>query len=186
MPDPSVDPTPLSDIDDQTLLDAHLAGDRDAFAVLVRRHARLMTFIAVKIVRDETEAEDVVQSALLNVLRSAAKFDRRASVKTWIGRITRNAALDARRRRLARATTSLTGDEQDTAAPVDVAAVVHGRTVADELLQELPETTRRIVVMIDMLDLSFATVAEILDIPVGTVKSRRWRALRALAARLER
>lgn len=177
----------LRDLDDRSLLAAHVAGDRRAFGVMVRRHEGLLLRIAFSIVRDRGTAEDVVQAAFLSVFQAAPRFDHRASVKNWMCRITRNAAIDARRRRLARPSTTWSETEAERVAdPVDVAAVADARAMVDDVLWELPEVWRQIVVMIDLLDLSFDQVADILAIPVGTVKSRRHRALRLLNERLAR
>lgn len=168
-------------------LEAHLTGDDPAFAVLVGRHRRLLLYIANEIVRDHATAEDVVQSAFLSAFQAAPRFDHRASVKTWLGRITRNAALDARRRRVVRAGVDWSADHAEQVADtVDVAAIARARAMVDDVLWELPEGWRQIVVMIDLLDLGYDQVADILAIPVGTVKSRRSRALRLLSERIGR
>ncbi len=181
------DHRPLENRDDLDLLDAHLAGDPDAFVVLTRRYVRLMGFIACRVLHDGQDVEDVVQSALASMLRGAPTFDRRAAFKTWLSTITYNSALDVYRRRTARPTAPLPDDhERHPLSTVDVAAVAADRSVIDDLLAALPEDSRRIIVMIDLLDLGLQQVADILGLPVGTVKSRRFRALQTLARKLER
>ncbi|GAA4737364.1 RNA polymerase sigma factor [Actinomycetospora chibensis] len=177
----------LEDRDDLDLLDAHLAGDPDAFVVLTRRYLRLMGFIARRVLHDGQDVEDVVQSALASMLRGAPTFDRRAAFRTWLSTITYNAALDVYRRRAARPSVPwLDNDERHPLSTVDVAAVAADRSVIEDLLAGLPEEARRIVVMVDLLDLDQQQVADILRLPVGTVKSRRFRALQTLARKLER
>jgi RNA polymerase sigma-70 factor (ECF subfamily) len=178
---------PLEDRDDLDLLDAHLAGDLDAFVVLTQRYVRLMGFIARRVLHDGQDVEDVVQSALASMLRGAPTFDRRAAFKTWLSTITYNAALDVYRRRAARAAVPWSDDqERHPLSAIDVAAVAADRSVIHDLLAALPEDTRRIIVMVDLLDLDQQQVVDILGMPVGTVKSRRFRALQTLARKLER
>lgn len=178
---------PLEDRDDLDLLDAHLAGDPDAFVVLTRRYIRLMGFIARRVLHDGQDVEDVVQSALASMLRGAPTFDRRAAFRTWLSTITYNAALDVYRRRAARPAVPWPDDhERHPLSTIDVEAVASDRSVIDDLLAALPEDARRIIVMVDLLDLGLQQVADILGLPVGTVKSRRFRALQTLARKLER
>lgn len=185
--DPNSTSRPRTDRDDLELLRAHVNGDRDAFVALARRHARLMSYVASRILLDRDEVEDVVQSALTSALRAAATFDGRASVSTWLCSITRNAALDVLRRRSARPTVALTDNhDRPLANSSDPAAAASDRELVDRLLAELADDARQIVIMVDMLDLSVEQVAQVLGIPAGTVKSRRHRAHRALARRFRR
>src|SRR5258708_35334633 len=80
-----------------------LAGDRDAFGLLVRRYSRQIFRIAFRVVSDERDAEEVVQETWLRAYRQLARFQTRSSFSTWICRITINCAIDLRKRRPDRA-----------------------------------------------------------------------------------
>ena len=120
---------------------------------------------------DPSEAEDAVQEALISALRSAGGFRGDALVSTWLHRIVVNACLDRHRRRAARPTTSLPAE-----LPEEVESV-HDRDVDLRLdvlaaLAQLPEDQRIAVVLVELEQFSVAEVAELLDVPTGTVKSR--------------
>ena len=88
--------------DDDALLRAHVAGDRDAFTVLVRRHRDRLWAVALRTLSDPDEAEDALQDALISAFRNADGFRGDAAVTTWLHRVVVNACLDRMRRRQAR------------------------------------------------------------------------------------
>ena len=171
------------DADDRELLAAHVAGDRDAFGELVRRHQDRLWAVAVRTVADREEAADALQEALVSAFRNAGSYRGEAAVTTWLHRIVVNACLDRLRRLQARPTVPL--------PPADVAAAGddHGSTEARldvrAALARLPEHQRVVLVLVDLQELSVAEAARVLDLPEGTVKSRCSRARAALAEILQ-
>ncbi|MCA2212722.1 RNA polymerase sigma factor SigM [Jidongwangia harbinensis] len=175
--------------DDAELLRAHVDGDPDAFAELVRRHRDRLWAVALRTMGDREEAADAVQDALLSAHRAAARFRGDSLVTTWLHRIVVNACLDRIRRRQAHPTVPLPdgghhGDGPPTgpepAAPVqdhDTALVVRAA------LAELPADQRAALVLVDVQGYPVAEAAEILGVAEGTIKSRcaRGRARMALA-----
>lgn len=128
-------------------------------------------------------------------MRNLPKFDGRSSFGTWAYRIATNAALDELRRRKRRPALSMVGDDSERndrgahREPVDELAERRVESVADRLaidsaLDELPEEFRTAVVLRDVADLDYAEIADVLDIPIGTVKSRLARGRRMLADEL--
>src|SRR5205085_24648 len=93
--------------DDAALLRAHVDGDPDAFAELVRRHRDRLWAVAIRTLGDREEAADAVQDALVSAYRSADRFRGDSAVTTWLHRIVVNASLDRARRRQARPTVPL-------------------------------------------------------------------------------
>src|ERR671932_431932 len=93
--------------DDAALLSAHVAGDPNAFAELVRRHRDRLWAVALRTVGDREEAADALQDALLSAYRAAGRFRGDSAVTTWLHRIVVNACLDLIRRRAARPTVPL-------------------------------------------------------------------------------
>ena len=159
----------------------------DAFGELFRRHHRYLRGVARRALPNGNDVEDVVQTALLDALRSASRFEYRSSVRTWLHRITVNAALDARRRQMIRPVAAALDEEADHPVdPIDVADLVGGQLVADGLLDMLSPLSRQLVVMVDVLGFSVADKAQLLGIAEGTVKSRRARAFARLTQQLRR
>ena len=123
-------------------------------------------------------------------MRSLPKFDGRSSFGTWAYRIATNAALDELRKRRRRPALHAVGDDdQGPHEPVDEVAERRVTSVADRLalddaLDHLPEDFRSAVVLRDVVDLDYSEIADVLEVPVGTVKSRIARGRRMLADEL--
>ncbi|GAA1261987.1 RNA polymerase sigma factor SigM [Kitasatospora nipponensis] len=164
---------------DAELLAHHVAGDPTAFGLLVQRHRDRLWAVAVRTLGDREEAADALQDALLSALRAAHTFQGRSAVTTWLHRIVVNACLDRARRATTRRAGSLDEDPQQletlagSAEPTD--ALVIRRELRRELgaaLASLPADQRAALVLVDMQGYPVAEAAEVLGIPVGTVKSR--------------
>ncbi len=155
---------------DAGLLDAHLAGDPDAFGELVRRHRDVLWAVALRTTGNPSDAEDALQEALISALRSVERFERRSAVRTWLYRIVVNASLDRLRRNAARPSSSIEG--HDPADPADDAARLAQRMDVMAALQQLSPGQRAAVVLVHVEGMSVAEAAEVLDLPEGTVKSR--------------
>jgi RNA polymerase sigma-70 factor, ECF subfamily len=167
---------------DAGLLDAHLAGDPDAFGELFRRHRDVLWAVALRTTGNPAEAEDALQEAMISALRSVERFERRSAVRTWLFRIVVNASLDRLRRNAARPATPLDG--VDPAHPTDETQRVADRLDIIAALQQLSPGQRAAVVLVHIEGLSVAEAAEVLELPEGTVKSRCSRARAQLAAML--
>lgn len=165
--------------DDATLLARHVAGDPDAFGVLVHRHRDRLWAVALRTLGDREEAADALQDALVSAFRAAPRFEGRSAVTTWLHRIVVNACLDRVRRSASRRTTpldedprrldALVGSAEPADSPVERAEVQREVTAA---LAELPAEQRAALVLVDMQGYPVAEAAELLGVPVGTVKSR--------------
>ncbi|MBB1255375.1 RNA polymerase sigma factor SigM [Streptomyces sp. OF3] len=163
---------------DADLLARHVAGDPEAFGELVRRHRDRLWAVALRTLGDREEAADAVQDALVSAYRSAHTFKGRSAVTTWLHRITVNACIDRARKAATRRTT-LTDDSTRLEAllePHESAAVpAERRDLHRELLAalaQLPVEQRAALVLVDMQGYPVAEAARVLDVPVGTVKSR--------------
>ncbi|MFD7642882.1 RNA polymerase sigma factor SigM [Kitasatospora sp. NPDC059795] len=165
---------------DAELLARHTAGDPDAFGLLVHRHRDRLWAVAVRTLGDREEAADALQDALVSAFRAAAGFQGRSAVTTWLHRIVVNACLDRARRGAVRRADSLDqhpGGPADTALGTSEGAESHAvraetrREVADALAA-LPADQRAALVLVDMQGYPVAEAAEVLGVPVGTVKSR--------------
>lgn len=173
---------------DEDLLARHLAGDPDAFCTLVERYERRVYGICLRILANVEDAQDAAQDAFVALLRRAASFAGQAAFSTWIYRVAVNSAIDQARRR-GRAAAAPLGDRPDDrpapagAAP-DPGEQVSTRVTVEAEIARLPEEFRAALVVCDLCRLPYAEAAEILQVAVGTVKSRVFRARAALAQAL--
>jgi RNA polymerase sigma-70 factor (ECF subfamily) len=176
----------VSDPSDEALLAAHLRGDPHAFGQLVARHERRVYGLCLRILGSREDAEDATQEAFLAALRKAASFRQAAAFTTWLYRVAVNAATDQARRR-GRARLAPLGPE-DVGLAADPAGdpgeLVATAVTVQAALAEVPEEFRVAVVLCDLYRVPYADAAQILEVPVGTVKSRVFRGRAALAERL--
>jgi RNA polymerase sigma-70 factor, ECF subfamily len=165
---------------DEPLVRRAQRGDRFAFEQLVERHeARLFT-LAARTLGSRADAEDAVQDALLRAWLGLPKFRGGARFSTWLYRIGLNAAHDQRLKRR----DPLAAELPDPADPRDRFAESELSGELQQALNELEESFRVAVVLSDVLGCSYAEIAELTDVPEGTVKSRIFRGRTELAERL--
>jgi RNA polymerase sigma-70 factor (ECF subfamily) len=174
---------------DPELIRRAAEGDHAAFHTLVDRHAQGLFRLAYAMVGSAADAEDVVQEALAGAYRNVRSFQGRSSVKTWLSRILmRQAAGSLRSRRTRRARMTQSIDQQpaadrsnDPAMGVESSAEgVNRRIDIAAALQKLSREHREVVVLREFEGLSYEEIAEVLDVPRGTVDSRLSRARREL------
>lgn len=178
--------------DDNELVAAARAGDRYALDQLLRRHYDRIHAVTRRIAGETRDADDATQEALIKIVRSLANFDGRSSFGTWAYRIATNAALDELRKRKRRPALHAVHDDESgeiSLEPVDTMSArriesIADRLALDEALEDLPDDFRSAVVLRDVGDLDYSEIAEVLDVPVGTVKSRIARGRKLLADRL--
>ncbi len=171
-----------SPTDDATLLAAARDGDLNAFEALVRGHTRTVYAHALRFFGDASAAEDTVQEVWIKVYRSLDSFDGRSRFSTWLYRVTRNACLDAVR---AGAHRPVPVDPVDVvAAPGDLADEVALTASVEQAMHALSPEDRDAFSAVALFGLTYAEVAETLNVPPGTVKSRVFRARRSLAHQL--
>ena len=175
--------TPLCDeIDDVELLNRHINGDDSAFATLVRRHYDILWRTALRASFSPEDASDALQDALLSAHRQAASYRGECPVRGWLYRIVVNSCRDRMRRSRHKRHQELTPllAEKLAFRSMYYQDPVWSLVVA-EALQEIPAGMRNAVVLVDMLGLSIADAAFLLNVPAGTVKSRCNRGRRHLA-----
>lgn len=179
----SIDPDASSDF---ALLSAHVAGDRDAFGILFRRHYHRLWQLALRTCRTPEDAADALQDALLSAHRNAARFRGDAEVRSWLHRIVVNACLDRIRRNKIRMSTSLS-DEAVAEPAVERDDIAHRevRMVVAAALFTLPPDQRAALVAIDMEGYTVSEAARLLSVAEGTIKSRCARGRQRLQQELE-
>lgn len=172
---------------DEKLLREYLQGKAGSFELLVHRHAQELFQFVVRFTGDSVAAEDVVQESMLQVHTSAAMFDPARRFKPWLFTIAANKARDFLRRRSRRHEVPLDahlGDESDTggrfihllandsAAPDEELLIDEKRRVVRTVLEAMPEKLREVLVLAYYHRFPYKDIGEIVDIPLGTVKSR--------------
>jgi len=172
-------------VSDETLIDRYRAGEDAAFDALVRRYRNELFHFLVRFAGGRAAAEDVFQETFLQVYQSIDTFDTRRRFKPWLFTIAANKARDHLRRRARRPAAPLSapiGDEEgqtfvdlmegDLPLPdVTAEASELGERVR-EAVEQLPDHLREILLLSYFQKLSYAEIAEVLGIPLGTVKSR--------------
>jgi RNA polymerase sigma-70 factor (ECF subfamily) len=164
------------------------AGDRQALDALLRRHYDRLFALCRRMTGNPADAADATQEALIALVRGLPRFDGRASFSTWSYRVATNACLDELRRRKRRPDPNpLDSDrdeiEADTSAPRLDDEVV-ARLSVDNAMQQMPIEFRVAVVLRDVCGLDYAEIADVLEIPPGTVRSRIARGRAILADRI--
>ena len=167
---------------DVALVERYLAGDATAFDELMRAHQDRVFAVCLRMLRDRDAALDATQETFITVFRKADRFAGRSAFSTWLYRVAVNTCYDAARRSSRHRTEPLpeTTDPADERAGDDFAAV-ELRPDLEAAIANLPEEFRAAVVLSDLNGLALQTVADILEIPIGTVKSRVFRGRKILA-----
>ena len=166
---------------DAELVEAARRDDQGAFAALVRRHERRVYHLALRMLGREEDARDAAQDAFISCYRNLHAFRGDAAFSTWLHRIAVNACYDALRKRR-----EVLGIEE---APEPPPSPDHGDAAAAAIdvrraLLLVPAEFRAVIVMHDLQDMGYDQIAEALDLPVGTVKSRLHRGRVALGRAL--
>ncbi len=153
--------------DDGALVERTLAGDRNAFKVLVRRHDPTLRRLVYCMTRDAHKVDDILQDTYLKAFRSLGSYQRGRSFKAWLHRIAYTTALDAIRSHSRHSTGELDHDRAATTTSPDTLVAQHLDLAA--ALSTLSVRHRTAVLLIDGHDFTYDEVARVLRIPVGTV-----------------
>jgi RNA polymerase sigma-70 factor (ECF subfamily) len=155
----------------------------EALAEILRAYRRKVFGLAYSFVRNRESAEDVAQEVFIKIWRALPAFDARASLSTWIYTITRNTSLSALRGNRSRP------QPQDDAVPETELASEPGsvETAAEDaslrrLIEQLPDKQRQVILLFYLQEQSHEEVAQMLAMPVGSVKTLLHRARASLAA----
>ncbi len=155
-------------------------GDHDAFAVLVRASIGRLDRVARLVVRDAELARDALQEAYIRAWRDLPRLREPERFDAWLHRLTINACIDVTRARGRRVPEVQLTDAIPHPPVADGVAALADRDVLDRALRRLTPEQRALVVLRFHLDLTLPEAAEVLDIPLGTAKSRLHRALETL------
>lgn len=177
-----IGPNRISDASgDPELIAAVRAGDRAALEILLRRHYDLIHAVCRRITGTSVDADDAAQETLVKIVRSLDRFDGRSAFSTWAYRIATNTALDELRRRRRRPHLELVEDRPVSEPGIEM---LGDALAIDTALGELADEQRVPIVLRDVVGMDYAEIAAVLDLPVGTVKSRIARGRERLSAHL--
>jgi RNA polymerase sigma-70 factor (ECF subfamily) len=176
---------------DRALVDAAAAGSRDAFDELVRRHQAAILTLARVLTAGRGDADDLAQEVFVRAWRSLRGFRGDSTFRTWLHRVAINVVRTSRvkeARRLRVFARRSPDDDQPfdpPAAGEPVDATLARREAIDRALAALPEDLRVPVTLRDLQGLEYREIAALLDVPIGTVESRIFRARQRLKPMLE-
>ncbi|MEZ6017615.1 MAG: sigma-70 family RNA polymerase sigma factor [Planctomycetota bacterium] len=174
-------------MEDQSLVAATLAGDRAAFQALVERYQARLFGLVRHYLRNPVEVEDIVQETFLKAFTRLSSFQQSSAFYTWLYRIAVNTILDQKKRK-SRSPIQPMAEPEELGAPSSEAiermtvrpeARLERQEIADithGVLAELPEIFRTVLVMREFEGLAYQEIADVLEISIGTVESRLFRA----------
>ena len=187
--------------EDDALVAALKAGSEEAFGVLIAQYSQPLYSLIARSIKDPSDAADITQEVFIKVFRSIRSFHGEASLRTWLYRIALHEASNQRRwwsrhkRQELTIDTPLSAAETDDGedaqclgatlmdadgSPYDHAARAEMKMRVEDSLRKLPDAFRTVVVLREMEGFCYEEIAEILGVPVGTVKSRLMRGRAAL------
>ncbi|HSQ23851.1 MAG TPA: sigma-70 family RNA polymerase sigma factor [Pyrinomonadaceae bacterium] len=180
---------------DEQIVERALSGDPEAFGEIVRRWERRIFALAFGMLGREEDARDATQETFLAAFRNLRGFRGEAKVSSWLHRIAVNQCITRQRRARVRSETALEDEAEKNAAvfalPIDASPARNAETIertqaVRRAVGTLPPDLRQVVVMKEFEELTFQEIADALEIPLSTVKSRLYTALRQLQMRLQK
>ena len=170
---------------DRELIRRYLAGDVDAFETLMQAHENRVFSICLRMLRNRDAALDATQDTFLTVFRKADRYKEQAAFSTWLYRVTVNTCYDHLRREKRKRTEPMPEHfDPDDPRSADPLRAVELRPDIEEALARIPPEFRAATILVDLAGMSLEGAADTLEIPIGTVKSRVFRARRLLAEEL--
>ncbi len=181
---------------DQLLVERVQRGDKKAFELLVSKYQRKLMRLVSRLVHDQAEAEDVVQESFIKAYRAIGSFRGDAAFYTWLYRIGVNTAKNYLVTQGRRAPTSTDADIEEAETFVDAdglrdintpESLLASKQIADTVnnaMLALPEELRNAITLREIEGLSYDEIAEVMLCPIGTVRSRIFRAREAIAEKL--
>jgi RNA polymerase sigma-70 factor (ECF subfamily) len=185
----------LQNFTDEELVARAVQSDSDAFAEIVRRWDRKIFALCFGMLGREEEARDAAQESFVSAYKNLSGFRGEAKVSSWLHRIAVNQCLTIKRRQKARPEDYFQGEETEednrfvtpaAQGPSGTAEQTERLRLVRQAVGSLPVDLRQVVVMKEFEDMTFQEISETLEVPLSTVKSRLYTALKQLRSKLER
>jgi RNA polymerase sigma-70 factor (ECF subfamily) len=186
-----------ADVSDLSLVRRVQSGDKGAFDALVRKYQHKLVKLVMRYVRNPAEAEDIAQEAFIKAYRALPQFRGDSAFYTWLYRIAINTAKNAvvsrdrspieyniDRNDATEESYDMQGRMKDSETPEGLVLTDEIRTTVNAAIEALPEDLRTAIVLRELDGLSYEEIAAAMDCPVGTVRSRIFRAREAIDRRL--
>jgi len=180
---------------DEIIVERALSGDAEAFGEIVRRWERRIFALAYGMLGREEDARDATQETFLAAFRNLRGFRGEAKVSSWLHRIAVNQCITRQRRAKVRSESALEEEQEKDAgsfaaplglSPVRITESTQITHAVHRAVNSLPLELRQIVVMKEFEELTFKEISDILNVPLSTVKSRLYTALKQLQMKLQR
>ena len=180
---------------DEIIVERALTGDAEAFGELVRRWERRIFALTYGMLGREEDARDATQETFLAAFRSLRNFRGEAKVSSWLHRIAVNQCISRQRRAKVRSESALDDEHENDAnrfaspigySPAHVAEGRQQTAAVRRAVNSLPLDLRQVVVMKEFEELTFREISDVLDLPLSTVKSRLYTAIKQLQMRLQK
>ena len=196
-PPPSAPPSPQDS--DLLLVERTVAGDNRAYELLVMKYQRRIERLIGRMVRDSDLVEDIAQETFIRAYRALSQFRGEAQFYTWLYRIAVNTAkkalVDLKRDPLVTESALKGGEDDDETSAVEndltspetpetVLAAKEIAAAVNQAMEALPDELRQAVTLREIEGLSYEEIAEAMDCPIGTVRSRIFRAREAISAKV--
>jgi RNA polymerase sigma-70 factor, ECF subfamily len=173
--------------DDAQLVKASQQGNQDAFAILVQRHQRRIFNLSLRMLQDEEDAGEITQEAFLAAWQGLSSFRGEACFPTWLYRIAYHCCLRQlerrKRERSLQAIQILEGINKEKQAE-DILELRDRQAVVREQMEKLPTRYRMVLILRHFQEMTYEEMADILSMPVGTIKTHLFRARSLLKKRL--
>jgi RNA polymerase sigma-70 factor (ECF subfamily) len=180
-----------SEQDDAQLVKASQHGDQEAFAFLVQRHQRLVFNMVLRMLQDYEEASEITQEAFLAAWRGLSSFRGEARFATWLYRIAYNRALKQLERRKREQSLQAAIEAEQILEMVnkqqrveDILELRAQQAMVREQIEKLPARYRSVLILRHLQEMTYEEMADILSIPIGTIKTHLFRARHLLRERL--
>lgn len=185
----------LKDLTDEKLVELAVSNDHEAFGEIVRRWERKIFALCFGMLGREDDARDAAQETFISAYRNISNFRGEAKVSSWLHRIAVNQCLTVKRRAKTRSEEFIDdesgADEKvfvapSSRSPARTTEQIERLTMVRQAVGSLPSDLRQVIVMKEFEEMTFQEISDTLELPLSTVKSRLYTALRQLRMKLER
>ena len=179
-------------IDENSLVQQIIDGQVDEFQQIITLYQKLVWHLVSKIVKTESDREDVCQDVFIKVFRNLKSFKFESKLSTWIGRIAYNTAINYIQKKKPELYEDISPEgitidslEGQLESPSDFTGTQNVNEILKEEIMQLPIQYKTIVTLYHLDEMNYAEIAEVTELPIGTVKSHLFRARKLLKDRLE-